>query len=167
MKHPLIITSAGKIGLRDKLLASKYANISQALTTASGKAALAAAMIAPIRRSLNYQGIARRTFLVTQLPDSLSKVPVSELQKYRHDAIKINSRGKLFKKGDRFKQLVFPTFQIYASPTIRIADVKRRRFDLIDRTVQKARQEIMAQEDTDIFKALDSISLVESSNKEE
>lgn len=167
MKHPLIITSAGKIGLRDKLLALKYANISQALSTPGGKAALAAAMIAPIRRSLNYQGIARKALLVTQLPNSLSKVPASELEKYRHDAIKINSRGKLFKKGDRFKQLVFPTFQIYASPSIRIADVKRRRFDIIDRSVQKARQEIMAQEDADIFKALDSINVVGSSNKEE
>lgn len=41
-------------------------------------------------------------------------------------------------------------------------DIKQRRFNLIDRSVQKARQEIMAQEDENVFKALD-----ESGNKEE
>jgi hypothetical protein len=34
---------------------------------------------------------------------------------------------------------------------------KRRRFNVIDRAVQKARQEIMAQEDAAIFAILDGI----------
>ena len=53
--------------------------------------------------------------------------------------------------GDR---VVVPEFEIYANPTVRIAEVKRRRFNVIDRAVQKARQEIMAQEDANVFAAL-------------
>jgi hypothetical protein len=46
----------------------------------------------------------------------------------------------------------------------------KRRFNVIDRAVQKARQEIMAQEDAAIFKAMDSIfdiRFADSGNKEE
>ena len=61
--------------------------------------------------------------------------------------------------GDR---VVVPEFEIFANPTVRIAEVKRRRFNVIDRAVQKARQEIMAQEDANVFAALDSASTVEN-----
>ena len=49
---------------------------------------------------------------------------------------------------------------IYTS--VRIAEVKRRRFNVIDRAVQKARQEIMAQEDANVFAAIDSAATVEN-----
>ncbi len=61
--------------------------------------------------------------------------------------------------GDR---VVVPEFEIYANPTVRIAEVKRRRFNVIDRAVQKARQEIMAQEDANVFAALDAAAQVEN-----
>lgn len=61
--------------------------------------------------------------------------------------------------GDR---VVIPEFEIFANPTVRIAEVKRRRFNVIDRAVQKARQEIMAQEDANVFAALDAAASVEN-----
>lgn len=42
--------------------------IQQALGTAEGRSRLAQSMIAPLRARLDYQGIARRTFLVEELP---------------------------------------------------------------------------------------------------
>ena len=45
---------------------------------------------------------------------------------------------------------------------MRIAEVKRRRFNVIDRAVQKARQEMMAQEDANIFQALDAAAQIEN-----
>ena len=54
--------------------------------------------------------------------------------------------------GDR---VTVPEFEIVSNPTVRIAEVKRRRFNVIDRAQQKARQEIQAQEDANIFAALD------------
>lgn len=70
----------------------------------------------------------------------------------RHSLV-INSTGKVVRKvfGQR---VAIPSFEVYSSPTIRITDVKQRRFDLIDR---EARAKIMAQEDTAMFEALDNL----------
>lgn len=41
--------------------------------------------------------------------------------------------------GDR---VTVPTFVLASNPTVRISEVKQRRFNIIDRAQQKARQEI-------------------------
>ncbi len=134
--------------------------ITRALLTQDGKVALAQAMANPIRRNLDYHGIARRALVVDPLPQGA-------LPTYDRDidvaAVVISSNGtgpesRIF--GDR---VVVPEFEIYANPTVRIAEVKRRRFNVIDRAVQKARQEIMAQEDANVFAAFDAAAQVENS----
>lgn len=133
--------------------------ISRAINSAEGKVALAQAMANPIRRNLDYHGIARRALVVDPLPQGA-------LPTYDRDidvtAVVISSNGtgpesRVF--GDR---VVVPEFEVYSNPTVRIAEVKRRRFNVIDRAVQKARQEIMAQEDSNIFAALDTAAGVEN-----
>jgi hypothetical protein len=133
--------------------------ISRAIMTQEGKVALAQAMANPIRRNLDYHGIARRALVVDPLPQGA-------LATYDRDidvaAVVISSNGsgpesRVF--GDR---VVVPEFEIFSNPTVRIAEVKRRRFNVIDRAVQKARQEIMAQEDANVFAALDAASAVEN-----
>jgi hypothetical protein len=133
--------------------------ISRAISTNDGKVALAQAMANPIRRNLDYHGIARRALVVDPLPQGA-------MPTYDRDidvaAVVISSNGtgpesRVF--GDR---VVVPEFEIYANPTVRIAEVKRRRFNVIDRAVQKARQEIMAQEDANVFAAIDAASSVEN-----
>lgn len=133
--------------------------ISRAILTQDGKVALAQAMANPIRKNLDYHGIARRALVVDPLPQGANPT-------YERDidvaAVVISSNGtgpesRVF--GDR---IVVPEFEIFANPTVRIAEVKRRRFNVIDRAVQKARQEIMAQEDANIFAALDAASSVEN-----
>ncbi len=61
--------------------------------------------------------------------------------------------------GDRF---IVPTFTLASNPTVRINEVRNRRFNIIDRAVQKARQELMAQEDANGFLALDAASTIEN-----
>src|ERR1700722_7387323 len=133
--------------------------ISRAINTNDGKIALAQAMANPIRRNLDYHGIARRALVVDPLPQGA-------LPTYDRDidvaAVVISSNGtgpesRVF--GDR---VVVPEFEVFSNPTVRIAEVKRRRFNVIDRAVQKARQEIMAQEDANVFAALDAASTVEN-----
>jgi hypothetical protein len=133
--------------------------ISRAIMTQDGKIALAQAMANPIRRNLDYHGIARRALVVDPLPQGA-------MATYDRDidvaAVVISSNGsgpesRVF--GDR---VVVPEFEIYSNPTVRIAEVKRRRFNVIDRAVQKARQEIMAQEDANVFAALDAASSIEN-----
>jgi len=133
--------------------------VARAIQTQDGKIALAQAMANPIRRNLDYHGIARRALVVDPLPQGA-------LPTYDRDidvvAVVIASNGtgpesRVF--GDR---VTVPEFEIYANPTVRIAEVKRRRFNVIDRAVQKARQEIMAQEDANVFAALDAAASVEN-----
>jgi hypothetical protein len=133
--------------------------ISRAIMTHEGKLALAQAMANPIRRNLDYQGLARRALVVDPLPQGALPVYDRDIDV---TAVVISSNGtgpesRVF--GDR---VTVPEFELYSNPTVRIAEVKRRRFNVIDRAVQKARQEIMAQEDANIFAALDSAATVEN-----
>jgi len=133
--------------------------ISRAIMTHEGKIALAQAMANPIRRNLDYQGIARRALVVDPLPQGA--IPVYD-RDIDVSAVVISSNGsgpesRVF--GDR---VLVPEFEIYSNPTVRIAEVKRRRFNVIDRAVQKARQEIMAQEDANVFAALDTAASAEN-----
>lgn len=147
---------AGRPGLNDE---KRDELMSRAILTNEGKVALAQAMANPIRRNLDYQGIARRVLVVDPLPQGANP-------SYERDidvsATVVSSNGtgaesRVF--GDR---VVVPTFEIFSNPTVRISEVRRRRFNVIDRAVQKARQEIMAQEDANIFAALDNASGVEN-----
>ena len=125
--------------------------IKQALMTQEGKIALGQAMANPIRRNLDYQGVARKALVVDPLPQGALPVYDRDIDVA---AVVISSNGtapesRVF--GDR---VTIPEFEIVSNPTVRIAEVKRRRFNVIDRAQQKARQEIQAQEDANVFAAL-------------
>jgi hypothetical protein len=133
--------------------------ISRAIMTQEGKLALAQSMANPIRRNLDYHGIARRALVVDALPPGA-------MATYERDidvsAVVISSNGSGPESRVFGERVVIPEFEIYSNPTVRIAEVKRRRFNVIDRAVQKARQEIMAQEDANVFAAIDAASSVEN-----
>jgi len=93
-------------------------------------------------------------------------VPQGVLPVYERDidvaATVISSNGsgpesRVF--GDR---VTVPTFELFSNPTVRISEVRRRRFNVLDRAVQKARQELMAQEDANVFSAIDSAAQIEN-----
>jgi len=126
--------------------------IKQALMTQEGKIALGQAMANPIRRNLDYQGVARKTLVVDPLPQGALAVYDRDIDVA---AVVVSSNGtapesRVF--GDRVN---VPEFEVVSNPTVRIAEVKRRRFNVIDRAQQKARQEIQAQEDANVFAALE------------
>ena len=133
--------------------------IMKAILSQEGKIALAQAMANPIRTNLDFQGMARR-FLV---PDPLINGANASYERDINVAATVISangappESRVF--GDRF---TVPTWIIAANPTVRIQEARRRRFNIIDRTVQKGRQEIMAQEDANVFGAIDSASTVEN-----
>jgi hypothetical protein len=162
MKHPIIITSGGRLERRAEYERNRI--IAQYLSSSTGRQALASSMIAPIRRSLDYQGIARKVFAVQQLPQGAAPVYDKDLVsdivvgRYKYDAIRISSRGRLYRKGQlsgAARRVTIPQFQLYANPSIKISDVKSRRFDIIDRSVQKLKHSMMAEEDSMIFDILD------------
>ena len=125
--------------------------IKQALMTQEGKIALGQAMANPIRRNLDYQGVARKALVVDPLPQGALPVYDRDIDVA---AVVVSSNGaapesRVF--GDR---VTVPEFEVVSNPTVRIAEVKRRRFNVVDRAQQKARQEIQAQEDANVFAAL-------------
>lgn len=129
--------------------------ISQALQTQEGKIALGQAMANPIRRNLDYQGVGRKALVVDPLPQGALPVYDRDIDVA---AVIVSSNGAVPESrvfGDR---VTVPEFEVVSNPTVRIAEVKRRRFNVIDRAQQKARQEIQAQEDANIFVALDFAS---------
>lgn len=133
--------------------------LERAINTQDGKLALAQAMASPIRKNLDYHGIFRRAVVVDPIGQGA-------YASYERDidvaAVVVSSNGtgpesRVF--GDR---VVVPEFELFANPTVRISEVRRRRFNIIDRMIQKARQEIMAQEDANGFAALDAAAAVEN-----
>lgn len=129
--------------------------IKQALLTQEGKIALGQAMANPIRKNLDYQGVGRKAVVVDPLPQGALPVYDRDIDVR---AVVVSSNGaapesRVF--GDR---ITVPEFEVVSNPTVRIMEVKRRRFNVIDRAQQKARQEIQAQEDANIFTALDFAS---------
>ena len=137
----------------------KEALLKEALATDSGRVALGQAMANPIRRNLDYQGVGRKALIVDPLPPGAIAVYDKDIDV---SATIISSNGaapesRVF--GDRVS---VPEFEVVSYPTVRIAEVRRRRFNVIDRAQQKARQEIQAQEDANIFAALDFASTQEN-----
>lgn len=130
MKHPIIIDSKGQVSRE----------ISQ-----SSWQKLAAAMAAPIYRNLDYQGIARKCLVVEPLPQGALPIydrdidvadivcsPEDKLTSFKHNKIVISSRGDVGQR--RLGSVFMPEFEVFSNPTVRISDVKQRRFSLIERT---------------------------------
>ena len=127
----------------------------QALLTQEGKVALGQAMANPIRRNLDYQGVGRKAIIVDPLPQGALPVYDKDIDV---TAAVIASNGSTPESRVHGDRVTVPELEIVSNPTVRIAEVKRRRFNIIDRAQQKARQEIQAQEDANIFAALDYAS---------
>ena len=126
--------------------------IKRALLTQEGKIALGQAMANPIRRNLDYQGVGRRVLVIDPLPQGALPVYDRDIDVA---AVVVSSNGAAPESRTFGDRVTVPEFEVVSNPTVRIAEVRRRRFNVIDRAQQKARQEIQAQEDANIFAALD------------
>ncbi|AEO93298.1 major head protein [Bacillus phage G] len=126
--------------------------ISKALETEEGRVALAQAMANPIRVSLDYQGVGRKLLVVDPLPQGALPVYDKDVDA---KAFVISKRGQVpdqVIEGDRIQ---VPTFEIVSYPQVRFSQVKERRFNVIDRAQQRAKADIMAVEDAEIFSLLE------------
>jgi len=131
--------------------AEKENVISKLLTTAEGKMKLAASMQNPLRERLDYEGVFRRAAVVDPLPQGA-------LPYYDRDvdvpAIVIGEEGQTPETILKGRRILVPLFEIGSNPKIPFTQIKERRFNLIDRAQDKAKQEIQATEDDLGFSAL-------------
>ena len=132
--------------------AQKEAVINKLLSTSEGKMKLAASMQNPLRERLDYEGVFRRAVVVDPLPQGA-------LPYYDKDinvpAIVISEEGQTPETIIKGKRILIPLFELGSNPKIPFTQVKERRYNLIDRAQDKAKQEIQAAEDELGFSALD------------
>lgn len=108
-------------------------------------------MVEPIRRSLEYQAVGRKLLMVDELPQGA-------LARYERDVAAIawvvSRRGAVPDQIQEGEEVLVPTFEIAANPTVRLSEIKARRFYIVDRAQIKAKEAIQKEEDTNIFTAL-------------
>jgi len=126
--------------------------VAKLLSTPQGKLKLAASMQNPLRERLDYEGVFRRAAVVDPLPGGA-------LPYYDKDvdvpAVVIGEEGQTPETIVKGKRIFIPLFELGSNPKIPFTQVKERRYNLIDRAQDKAKQEIQAAEDTLGFSAFD------------
>jgi len=130
--------------------------ISDYISSASGRAKLAASMTQPLRLRRDYMAVGRKTFLVEQLPDGA--LPI-----YDKDpdvtAFVVGEEGENIIAVTKPRRVIFPLFEIASNPEIPLTQIKERRFDLISRAQDLARAQIQAAEDERVFATLDAVAV--------
>jgi HK97 family phage major capsid protein len=131
--------------------AEKERAIEQLLLSPQGKMKLAASMQNPLRERLDYEGVFRRAAVVDPLPQGA-------LPYYDRDvdvpAIVIGEEGQSPETIVKGKRILVPLFELASNPKIPFTQIKERRYNLIDRAQDKAKQDIQASEDDLGFNAL-------------
>ena len=112
-------------------------------------------MTQPLRTRRDYAAVGRKTFLVEQLPDGA--LPI-----YDKDpdvtAYVVGEEGQNILAITKPRRVIFPLFEIASNPEIPLSQIKERRFDLIERSLDLAKAQIQAAEDERVFAVLDSIA---------
>lgn len=132
----------------------KYEILSQHVKTAAGRQKIAASMIQPLRKRRDYTSVGRRAFYVEQLPDGALPIYDKDVDVA---AYVIGEEGDNIISVVKPKRVMFPLFEIAANPEIPLTEIKARRFDLIERSVDLGSAEIMAEEDRKIFAVMDAV----------
>lgn len=138
----------------------REAVIAQALETNEGRVALAQAMVEPIRRALEYQAIGRKLLMIDELPQGAYARYEKDV---RATAQVISRKGAVPMEIQEGEEVLVPTFEIAANPTVRLSEIKARRFFIVDRAQIKAKEAIQKEEDLNIFNAL--IAAIDSAHE--
>lgn len=127
--------------------------IAMALDTPEGRTALSQAMVEPIKTSLMYQAIGRKLLMVDELPQG-------SLPRYERDiAVKsyiIPKRGSVPTSVVEAEELFIPVIEIASNPTIKLNEIRARRFYIVDRAQVRAKDSLQRQEDVEVFKVINA-----------
>lgn len=125
--------------------------IGKLLETQAGKVKLAASMTLPLRDRLDYMSVGRKAFIYDPLPQGA-------LPYYDKDidvpAIVIGEEGQTPEAVIRGTRILVPLFELGSNPKVSFTELKERRYNLIDRAQDKARQDLQEKEDSLIFAAM-------------
>ena len=94
-------------------------------------------VVEPIRRSLEYQAVGRKLLMVDELPQGAYARYEKDV---RQTAQVIPRRGAVPDGITEGEEVLVPTFEIATNPTIRLSEIKARRFYIVDRAQIKAKE---------------------------
>jgi hypothetical protein len=129
--------------------------IGEYIKTAAGRAKLAASMTAPLRLRRDYTSVARKAFLVEQLPDGA--LPIYDKDP-NVTAFVVGEEGENILAITKPRRVIFPLFEIASNPELPLTQIRERRFDLIERAQDLGKSQIQAAEDARAFDVLDAVS---------
>ncbi len=131
----------------------KSALVDSMFESTEGRMALAASMANPIRMDMDYQGISRKTLVVDAILQG-------ELVIYDRDvrlpAKVIGMRGRIEDGILEGERVTVPTFNVVSYPQVAIDQIQTRKFNIVDRAQQRAKNDMMATEDTFLFTTLEA-----------
>ncbi len=129
--------------------------ISKYIKTAASRQVLAKSMIQPLRKRRDYMSVGRKAFYVEALPDGA--LPIYDKDP-NVTAYVIGEEGQNIIAVTKPKRVMFPLFEVASNPEIPLTEIKQRRYDLIERSVDLARAEIQAEEDRKVFAVMDAVA---------
>jgi hypothetical protein len=137
------------------------AMLGQLLKTAGGRQKLAASLGPSLRRRRDYMSIARKALMVETLPDGALPIYDKEFDTTGASFVQAFVVGE--EGGDIVNvvkpiRVTVPTFEIAANPMIPITQIKERRFDLVARSLNLAKAEVGATEDSFVFGLFDAVA---------
>lgn len=135
--------------------AVKLREIERRILTPEGRAKIAMSMIQPLRTRRDYTAVARKTFLVEELPDGSQAL-------YDKDpdiaAYIVGEEGQSIVSIAKPRRVHAPLFELACNPEIPLTQIKEKRYDLIDRCQDLGKAQIQAAEDERGFAILDAIA---------
>ena len=129
--------------------------ISRYIRTAAGRAKLAASMVQPLRDRRDYRSVLRKAFYVESLPDGA--LPIYD-KDTGVSAFVVGEEGESILSVVKPKRVLIPLFEIACLAETPITQIKERRFDVVERSIDDGKAKIQEQEDTKGFAILDSLA---------
>jgi len=135
------------------LSAIKKQIVANYIKTGAGRAKIATSMIKPLRSERDYSSVARKAYLVEQIPDGT--LPI-----YDRDpdviAYVVGEEGENILSVAKPSRVLFPLFEIAANPEVPFTQIKERKYDLVTRSQTLAKTHIQEEEDTRSFAIMDA-----------
>ena len=122
--------------------------IGSLIQTKQGRAKIAAAIGPELRRRRDYLAVGRKAFHVDELPPGTNAI-------YDFDVDVrgwlISEEGQAPEEQQRPKRVLVKTQEIVSRPKVSFAQIRERRYDIVNRVIEKAKAEVLLQEDGKIF----------------
>jgi hypothetical protein len=135
--------------------------MTQLLGSTQGRKKIAASIQEPLRRLRDYVATGRKAVFIDELPDGALPIYDRDVDT---PAYVVGDEGDSIQTIVESQRIMVPLFELASYPKIPFAHVKERRFDIIRRIKQKAKDELFRKEDRIIFNVLQTAATANTDN---